>query len=457
MYKPRLLVVDDESTIRESLKRVLEREGYIVDTRPDGVTAMEAVAELFYDIILTDLKMPGAGGLDVLRRAAEQSPGTAVFIMTNYSTVETAVEAMRLGARDYIIKPFHHDDVKISIKNALAESKLSRENRLLKDELGKTKNQDTMIGDCPQIKEVYRLVDKVAAADSSVLIIGESGVGKELVARAIHQRSPRGNEPFVAINCGALPSELMESELFGHVKGAFTGAHSGRDGLFQEARGGTLFFDEIGELPLDLQVKLLRALQEREIRPVGSNKSLKTDVRIITATNKQLQKEVDEKKFREDLYYRINVLTIELPPLRNRGDDIEKLAFHFLGVYGPRINKRVKSIAPETLRLMKAYQWPGNVRELENIIERALILAEGATLAPDALPAKFSVPTTYPRAEAVESQLSIDQYIQSFIQKYESLYKEKEIATMLGISRKSLWEKRKRWGMERGVPRKEDA
>jgi DNA-binding NtrC family response regulator len=449
MYKPRILVADDEVTICESLKRALERDGYLVDVAHDGRAAMDAVAGKFYDAILSDLKMPGAGGLEVLKRAREESSDTAVFIMTSYSTVETAVEAMRLGARDYIMKPFLHDDVRISIQNALSAGRLARENRLLKTELGKKTNPGNFVGDCPKIKEIYRVVDKVAAADSSVLIIGESGSGKELVARAIHQRSPRAAEPFVAINCGALPPELMESELFGHMKGSFTGAMANRAGLFQEARGGTLFFDEIGELPLDLQVKLLRALQEREIRPLGSNKTHKTDVRILTATNKALQKEVDEKKFREDLYYRINVMTIELPPLRDRAGDIDKLAYHFLGIYGPRINPRVKAIAPQTLDLMRGYRWPGNVRELENIIERALILAETGALTPDTLPEKLTLPSTVPNTEAVDGRLSIDQYIKSFIHKYENVYKEKEIAEMLGISRKSLWEKRKRWGLER--------
>ncbi|MDH5510376.1 MAG: sigma-54 dependent transcriptional regulator [Nitrospinota bacterium] len=456
MYKPSLLVVDDETTICKSLQRVLEKEGYDVDICYDGKSAMEAVSAKFYDVVLTDLKMPGAGGLEVLKRTREDSPETAVFIMTNYSTVETAVEAMRMGAKDYIIKPFLHDDIKMSIQGALAEGRLVSENKLLKRELGRTVNQGEFVGDCPQIKEVYRLVDKVALTDSSVLIVGESGSGKELVARAIHQRSSRAVEPFVAINCGALPSELLESELFGHVKGAFTGAVASRPGLFQEARGGTLLFDEIGELPMDLQVKLLRALQEKEIRPVGSNKSIRTDARIITATNKKLEQEVEEKKFREDLYFRINVLTIEMPPLRERGEDIGKLANHFLAVYGPRINKAVKNIAPEMMRLLHAYNWPGNVRELENVIERALILEESDTLTADTLPRKMVVPSSDPRPGAVDGRLSIDEYIQSFIQRYENEYKEKDIAEMLGISRKSLWEKRKRWGIERASIRKEE-
>jgi len=260
----------------------------------------------------------------------------------------------------------------------------------------------------------------------------------------------------VAINCGALPSELLESELFGHVKGAFTGAVASRQGLFQEARGGTLFFDEIGELPMDLQVKLLRALQEKEIRPVGSSKSVRTDARIITATNKKLEQEVQSNKFREDLYFRINVLTIEMPPLRERGDDIGKLANHFLAMYAPRINNRVKAIAPDMMRFLNSYHWPGNVRELENIIERALILAESDTLTVDTLPRKMAESSPAPRADVQDGPMSIDQYIQRFIQKYENEYKEKDIADMLGISRKSLWEKRKRWGMERAPQRKEE-
>ena len=456
MYIPKLLVVDDETTICQSLKRVLEKEGYQVDTRYDGRSAIEAVMADFYDLVLTDLKMPGEDGMQVLRRTREESPQTAVLIMTNYSTVETAVEAMRLGAKDYIIKPFLHDDIKNSVHKALLENKLSRENKLLKEELKKTGGRERFVGECPSIKEVFRLVDKVAVTDSSVLITGESGAGKELVARAIHQRSSRSNEPFVAINCGALPPDLMESELFGHVKGSFTGAIASRTGLFQEARGGVLFFDEIGELALDLQVKLLRALQEKEIRPVGANKSIRTDVRMITATNKKLESEVKEKRFREDLYYRINVLTIDIPPLRERREDIERLATHFLGVYGPRINPGVKSIPAETISLLKSYGWPGNVRELENIIERALILAETDTLAPDTLPDKIRGADGGPAA-VFDASLSINEYIRHFIQKHENTHKEKEIAKMLGISRKSLWEKRKKWNMERSSGRKEES
>jgi len=465
VYSASILVADDETTICESLKRALEKDGHQVDIVHDGKAAIASIGNKFYDLVITDLKMPGAGGLDVLRRAREESPETAVFIMTSYSTVETAVEAMRLGARDYILKPFLHDDVRISIQNALAAAKLTRENALLKAELRKKPHSTgAFVGDCPQMKQIYRMVEKVAGTDSSVLITGESGSGKELVARAIHDGSSRATEPFVAINCGAMPPELMESELFGHVKGAFTGAVNARAGLFQEARGGTLFFDEIGELPLDLQVKLLRALQEKEVRPLGSNKTIKTSVRILTATNKNLQREVDGKRFREDLYYRINVITIELPPLRARGADIEKLTRHFLSVFGPRINPKVKSIAPETVELMKNYRWPGNVRELENVMERALILSETDTLTPDTLPDKVNATPPAAAAEnnagaleaAMDGKLSIDDYIKRFIQKHESAHKEKEIAKMLGISRKSLWEKRKRWGLERPAARKED-
>ncbi len=344
MYAPRILIADDEETICAVLQRVLEKDGYRVDICHDGDTAIKMASQTVYDLVLTDLKMPGSDGLEVLRKVAGGTTGAAVMLMTNYSTVETAVEAMRQGARDYIIKPFVHDDIRISVANTLRDTRLARENKLLKEELNRSINLEEFIGSCPKIMDVFKLVNKVAPTDSSVLVIGESGVGKELIARAIHRHSQRANEPFVPVNCGALPAELMESELFGHVKGAFSGAVSSKPGLFQEARGGAIFFDEIGELPPALQVKLLRVLQDQVIRPVGSSKSFKCDVRIITATNKKLDIEVENKTFREDLYYRINVLTIELPPLRERGQDIEELAVHFLKKHASRLNRNVESI-----------------------------------------------------------------------------------------------------------------
>jgi len=456
MYKPRILIADDETTICSVLKRVLEKEGYLVDTCHDGDTAVKMASETFYDLLLTDLKMPGLDGLETLKKVSADSKETSVILMTNYSTVETAVEAMRLGARDYIIKPFIHDDIKISIKNALKDSRLTRENRLLRGELNRSLNLGEFIGSSDKIKDVFKLINKVARTDSSVLITGESGSGKELVARAIHRLSPRSKEPFVPVNCGALPAELLESELFGHTKGAFTGAVVSKTGLFTEARGGAIFLDEIGELPLGLQVKLLRALQDHEIRPVGSSKSFICDVRVITATNKQLEKEVMAKTFREDLYYRINVLTIELPPLRERGNDVEELAAHFFSLYAPKINKRVKMILPSAMKLMKNYHWPGNVRELENVIERALILEESDQLTPESLPENIIRPAAGAKSQAIDAQLSIDQYVKDFIIRYENIYKEKEIARMLGISRKSLWERRKKWGLERQSGKRND-
>ncbi len=455
MYKPKILIADDETTICDVLQRVLEREGYDVDTCHDGETAIKQATSTFYDLVLSDLKMPGLDGINVLRNIKADSPETIVILMTNYSTLETAVEAMRLGARDYIIKPFMHDDIKLSIESAIRDERLARENKLLKDELNRTVNTGDFIGSCEKIEEVFRLIEKVAPTDSNVLLVGESGTGKELAARAIHRLSPRQEQPFVAVNCGALPGELMESELFGHVKGSFTGAVSNKPGLFQEARGGVIFLDEIGEMGFDLQVKLLRVLQDRQVRPLGSNKSYECDVRIITATNKQLTDEVEKGNFREDLYYRVNVLTIELPPLRDRKEDIEELANYFFNLYGPQVNRNVKRISPQAMRLLYRYHWPGNVRELENVIERALILEETDAIAPESLPEKLIQPDVFVNSVSVENKLSIDSYIQKFIRQYESSYKEKEIARMLGISRKSLWEKRKKWGMERELRSKD--
>ncbi len=382
----KILVVDDERSMRDFLSIMLKKTGYDVTTAVDGEEAVKILHKDIFDLVITDLKMPKVDGLQVLKTVKELSPDTVVIVITAFASTETTVEAMKEGAYDYITKPFQNDEMKIRIKKALEKRRLSAENILLKKQLKDRAVFDNIVGKSEKIEKVFELVRKVSDSMSNILIYGDSGTGKELIARAIHFNSRKKDKPFVTINCGALPEGLLESELFGHMKGSFTGAVFNKEGLFEVANGGTIFLDEVGETSPAIQVKLLRVLQDKEFKRVGGTKEIKVDVRIITATNRDLSKAVSEGKFREDLYYRLNVIPITLPPLRERADDIPLLADHFLNKFNKALNKNVKGFSQTTMELFRNYEWRGNVRELENVIERAVALSNSEIITPEYLP-----------------------------------------------------------------------
>ena len=382
----KILVVDDEKSMREFLEIFLRKEGYEVALASNGEEAMARAAAEDFELIITDLKMPRVSGIDVLERVKDTSPHTMVIVMTAYSTAETAIEAMKKGAYDYIPKPFKVDEIRVVIEKALEKRNLMLENLRLKGALKEKYSFSNIIGKSAGMQKVFELIARVARTRASVLVTGESGTGKELVAKAIHYNSLRKDDPFVVINCGAIPETLMESELFGHVKGAFTGASRDRKGLFEAADGGSIFLDEIGELSPALQVKLLRVLQERTFKPVGGITEREVDVRVIAATNKVLEDEVREGRFREDLYYRLNVIAIHLPPLRERREDIPLIAAHFLRKHTREMQKEINGIAPDALTALVNYRYVGNVRELENIIARAVTFESEDTLTIESLP-----------------------------------------------------------------------
>ena len=379
----RILVVDDEESMREFLSIMLHREGDRVDSATDGAQAVARLKEETYDVIISDIKMPRLGGLDLLAHVRDRSAETAMIMITAFSTTEEAVEAMKQGAYDYITKPFKNEEIRLIVKNALERKTLRQENLELKKELGRRYSFSGLVGKSKCMQEVYDLIQKVAASRVNILITGESGTGKELAARAIHHNSDRCKEPFVPINCGAIPENLLESELFGHEKGSFTGAVQQKPGLFEVADGGTLFLDEIGELPAMMQVKLLRVLQEREFRRVGGTKDIRVDVRLIAATNKDLDSAVGAGVFREDLFYRLNVIQVALPPLRERREDIPMLVEHFCRKMA---GEDAVSVTENVMRRLLDYHWPGNIRELENAIERCLVLSHSKELTEDCLP-----------------------------------------------------------------------
>lgn len=384
---PKVLVVDDEPTLRRSLARLLLSRGMGVLTADDGAVAMQILQREEVDVALVDLMMPRVGGLELLEHVRREHSGVEVVIMTAFGDVETAVKAVRAGAYHFLTKPFRsNDEVVLTITKAAERRRLLDRTAMLERRLELTEKFGELIGNSPQMQEVYRLALGVAPTGSTVLILGESGTGKELTARAIHQHSPRATNPFVAVNCSAIPIDLVESELFGHVRGAFTGATTTRPGLFESADHGTLFLDEVGDLPPLAQVKLLRALQEGEVKRVGSNDTRIVDVRVIAATNVDLKNRIVAGGFREDLYYRLNVVAISLPPLRDRPEDIPQLAYHFLQKYAARSDSPVRKISPEAMRILQNYRWHGNVRELENAIEHSVVFCRDSTIAPTDLP-----------------------------------------------------------------------
>ena len=374
MLKDKILVVDDEQSMREFLEIMLKKEDYKVSLASNGEEVLKLLERDIFDLVLLDVRMPKMDGIAVLKKIKTLAAETIVIMITAYASHDTAVKAMKEGAYDYITKPFKIDEIKLIIKNALEKKNLQKENSLLKQVVRDRYHFDNIIGQSQKMQALYDLLEKVSPTKTNILVTGESGTGKELVAKAIHYNSPRKDRPFVTLNCGAIPESLIESELFGHMKGAFTDAIATKKGLFEVADEGTLFLDEISELPLLMQVKLLRVLQDREFKRVGGTEDLRVDVRIIAATNKDLEEAVREKRFREDLFYRLNVIQIKLPPLRERTDDIPRLAMHFLKKYSAELNKPISTFSPEALRLLQDYAYPGNVRELQNIIERAVAL-----------------------------------------------------------------------------------
>ena len=373
--KGKLLIVDDEKAIRDSLKMVLTDEGYSAETASDGLEAIDKLTNDEFDIVISDIKMPNLDGMQLLKKTTEISPATFFIIMTAYASVQTAIEALRLGAYDYLLKPVEFDEVLFRVNRMMDYKKLSLENKLLKSRFSSQIGFENLIGESEPMKNVFELIKRVGATNSNVLIMGKSGTGKELVAKAIHKQSSRADNIFLPINCGAISENLIESELFGHKKGSFTGATDEKQGLFKVAEGGTLFLDEIADLPLNLQVKLLRALEEKQFLPVGGTKPIKSDVRILAATNQNLFEKAKKGEFREDLYYRLNVVEIKLPSLNERKEDIPILANHFIKKYSEEMNKKILGLTNSAMKALMSHDWRGGVRELENIIERAIIFA----------------------------------------------------------------------------------
>ncbi len=434
----RILVVDDEQVIRHALRRLLERHGYRVETAASVEEVLERHDPADFHLLLVDVRLPGRPGTELIG----PSP-VPVVVMTSYASVPSAVEAMKLGAADYVAKPFDHDELLLVLEQALAQHRREQSRQRLQATVEEHWPVKGMVGRCPAMRTLFEQIARVAPTPASVLILGESGTGKELVARALHDRSPLRDAPFVAVNCATIPENLVESELFGHVKGAFTGADRDRTGLIQSADGGTLFLDEIAELPLPVQARLLRVLQDGELRPVGAERPRRVQVRVLAATNRDLEGLVREEKFRGDLYFRLRVVELRLPPLRERGDDLFLLAEHLLEKACRRLNRPPMTLTPEAREALRGHHWPGNVRELENALERAAILATGDEVDAELLGLEHSRPPEPTR------DLSLDDYFRRFVLEHQDHLTETELARRLGISRKTLWQRRRRLGIPR--------
>ena len=454
----KILVVDDELHVRKTLTIILERAGYIVQAVEDGTEAIEMLSKSVYELVLCDLRMPRIDGMEVLHALKQIQPDTPLIMITAHGTIENAVDAMRQGAYYYITKLYNAEELLILVEKAIQQKKLIEENRYLKRQLDQGYSFDNIIGVSPPIKAVFDRIRKVADTESTVLITGDSGTGKELIARALHHNSSRRHRPMIPINCGSIPAELLESELFGHAKGAFTGATGVKKGLFEEASGSTLFLDEIGELPLALQVKLLRALQEGEIRRIGDNSPIQVALRIIAATNRDLEKAVEGGDFREDLYYRLNVVSIHLPPLRHRREDILLLAKHFLAMYAEKHNRSFRMIAPDAIDLLMNYDWPGNVRELQNAIEQAVVICDSEIIHPDDLPEKVHFADAQVHVIIPENRFEFKDILNEVLEQTESQLINRALeltegnrtkaAELLGISRRGLLYKLKEESIE---------
>ena len=457
MGPKRILIIDDEESFRHMLSVILKREGFEVETASDGEEGLQKVIINTYEQVLCDIRMPRMDGLDFLKEVQKTGIDTTLIMMSAYGTIDTALEAMKLGAYDYISKPFKPDEIILTLKKADERERLRKENERLRKEVKKEYSFENIVSKNEKMQKIFEVVKKVAPYKSTILIMGESGTGKELVARALHYSSDRSQRPFIPVNCGAIPENLLESELFGHAKGAFTDAIRTKKGLFEEADGGTLFLDEIGELPLSLQVKLLRVLQDGEIRRVGEGKPIQVDVRIVAATAKELIKEVNEGRFREDLFYRLNVFPVHLPPLRERKEDIPLLANHFIKKFSQDIGKYVTGIHPRALEALLNYRWFGNVRELENTIERAMVLADRSEIERENLPMEIQgFHENIPLPSVPEEECSIKKASKAMeinlIQK--ALKKTKgnhtHASKLLEISHRALLYKIKEYGIKEG-------
>ena len=448
--KPIILVVEDEEWARKFLRELLQEDGYRVDDAEDGKEAEGKLKKSIYDLVITDLKMEGLDGIDVLKIARAQEYDPEVLLITAYGTVESAVEAIKLGAFDYLTKPLDSKRVMVTVGQALDKRRLKGEVASLRSQVEDKFGRKNITAASTKMQKVLELVDLVSGTDSTILIEGESGTGKELVARAIHFGGPRASKPFIAVNCGALPEALLESELFGHVKGSFTGAMNDKKGLFEEANGGSLLLDEIGDMPSSIQVKLLRVLQEGEIRRVGSNSNISVDVRMLASTNKKLSALVEEDEFREDLFYRLNVIPITIPPLRERRDDIVPLVNHFVGVYKGKLKKDIQGFAPEALEILLNHDWPGNIRELENVVERAITLGAPPLISSsDLITILYLGEVPSKGSEAESGDFNLDKAHEIFEKEHllKALQKNDwnrvQAAKDLGIDRTSLWRKMK--------------
>jgi len=458
--RTQLLVVEDDAAMRELLNEALVEEGYRVDVAASGRTGIDRVRQGGIDLVVTDVRMPDMDGLDMLaevRAPATSGEPTAtpphVIVVTAFGSIETAKKALKLGAHDYITKPFEIDDLVVAVEKALDERTLRREVARLRKEVARPYEFDNMIGRSAPMEEVFALIRRLSTSAVNVLITGESGTGKELVARALHYHSPRAKKPFVAVNCAAIPDTLLESELFGYKRGAFTDARQDRPGMFLEAEGGTIFLDEIGDLTPALQAKLLRVLQEREIRPLGATRSEKVDVRVLSATNRDLAQRMGQGVFREDLFYRLNVIEVSLPPLRDRGEDVLPLAQHFLAQACKRTGKRLRGFEPTSLKILLGYPWPGNVRELENVVERAVALAEGELIVPDDLPAQVRERrSTDVLQGALSRNLTLADLERDYIHRVLQAEggNKTRAAQRLGLDRKTLYRKLEEYGREGG-------
>jgi two-component system response regulator PilR (NtrC family) len=450
MPAEKILVVDDEQSMTQFLGIVLRKEGFQVTTVNNGREALEKVKAENFDVVITDIKMPGMDGIQLLQGIKKHDPTLPVVIMTAYASQQSAIDAVNLGAFQYMIKNAKNDEIKLVVRNALELRRVKTENQYLKRELKKGHDEKEIIGSSEEMIRVFKMVDKVADSEATIMIQGESGTGKELIAREIHYRSRRAHGPFVSINCGAIPRDLLESNLFGHVKGSFTGAVRDSAGLLQVAENGTFFLDEVGETPLATQVKLLRALQEREIIPVGGTQSIRIDCRLVAATNADLEKEVAEGRFRADLFYRLNVIPIKLPPLRQRRDDIPLLVDHFLKRHAE--NNPPKTVSKEGMELLLKYDWPGNVRELENVMERAMILDESGAIEPEDLPDKIRFGHSQRGSLVIDSPtLTLDELEKEYILKVLNYtrWQKKRASDILGINASTLYRKLIAYGFEK--------